>query len=160
METNPPNGKDIINADFPIFVEAKTYKGRIAQWAKWRSEEPGITNNEIAQRLGILPHSLNTLITKAKKEGWLVFEDPMLRLEHEIIPKTIDNLNHFLDAKDKQVTIETAKGTIFKQFQEAKGISDAPKTILALKFEKPEGLEPVVVTGTIVGKPRKIEIDD
>lgn len=131
---------------------------RVATWISMRVAEPGITNIEIARRMGILPATLNNYIYVARKAGWLEFSDPLLRLEHEIIPKTIDNLNSFLDAKDKQVTIEVAKGTIFKMFQESKGISEAPKTILALKIEMPPAAEGMVkvATGMVVGTPRMV----
>jgi len=80
----------------------------------------------------------------------------MDQVEHLLIPKVINNLNHFLDAKDRTVTIETAKGTLFKVFQESKGISEASQTVLALKIEQPEGMQ-TQVAGKIVGKPRIVE---
>lgn len=124
----------------------------------WRMKDPGITNVEVAKRMGIAVSHLNTLITDARKEGWLVMEDPMLRLEHEIIPKTVDNLNLLLDQRDKQATLETAKGILFPQFKETKGISDQTVTALAIKIEMPDNLpngpEVQVLSGTIVGRPK------
>ena len=148
---------EVIDADAPLVTTGRTAKDRVAEWVAIRSMEPGIRNKEIARRLGIGEHHLNTLISRATREGWLKIESPLDRIEYEIIPKTVDNLNHFLDKKDKTVTIEVAKGTIFKQFQEAQGISERPTTVLALKIESPNyGSEPEVkiVTGTILGRPK------
>ncbi len=136
----------------------KSPRARIATWLAMRSVEPGIRNSEIADRRGISVGYLRDMIYKARKEGWLQFSDPMDQIEYGIIPKVVDNLNYFLDKKDRSVTIETAKGTLFKQYQESKGISDAPHTVLALKIEAPEpGTEPIAISGHIVGKPRQLE---
>lgn len=137
---------------------SKSPRARIATWLAIRAVEPHLTNGEIAERMGLSIGYLREIIYKSRKEGWLKFSDPMDQIEYDIVPKVVDNLNYFLDKKDRSVTIETAKGTIFKQYQESKGISDAPRTVLALKIEAPEpGAEPVVVAGRIVGKPREIE---
>lgn len=121
-----------------------------------RSTDATLTNAEIARRLGVSPEHLNKLINQAVREGWLKFDDPMARVEHELIPKTLDNLALYLNQGDKQVTLETAKGTIFPAFREAKGISDAPKTVLALKIELPDGTSSTAVSGHIVGSPRRL----
>lgn len=143
-----------------IHVQSRTPRARIMEWVALRASNPGITNIECAARMGMSVQYLNTCITRASREGWLVFDDPVSRIEHEIIPKVIDNLNHFLDQGDKAVTLETAKGTIFKQYQESKGVSDAPKTMLMLKIERPEDSQEIkVVSGVIVGKPRLIVED-
>ena len=158
--------KRLVSADNPPHRVIKTKwnymdrsaRSRVYSWIQMRATEPGIKTAEMARRLGITPGTLNSVIYKARKEGWLVFDDPMSKLEHDIIPQTVDNLKKFVDAGDKTVTIEVAKGTIFKQFQEAKGISDAPVTVLALKIEAPEaGGEVKVMTGQIVGRPRSLE---
>lgn len=152
------DSEETINADLPELITRKrSIRAHVADWVQIRSLEPGITNIEVAKRLGISVGHLNTILSRANKEGWLKFEDPIAKLEYEIVPKVVDNLNYFLDAKDRTVTIETAKGTIFRQFQEVKGISDAPKTVLAIKLELPEGLvQPSPGTGRIVGAPRQI----
>lgn len=133
-------------------------RARVGMWLAMRSIEPTLTTKEIAERLGISAGHLRTLIYEARKAGWLKFTDPLDHVEYGIIPKTVANLERFLDAQDKQVTIEVAKGTIFKQYQESKGISDAPQTVLALKIETgaPDPSIPIV-EGRIVGKPRQIE---
>jgi hypothetical protein len=49
------------------------------------------------------------------------------------------------------------KHTVFKQFQESKGISEQPTTVLALKIETVDPANMKVVTGHVVGKPRIID---
>lgn len=129
---------------------------RIADWITLRTQFPGITAADAARRMGITKETLHRHITTARREGWLDFTDSLDRLEFEIIPKTLDNLNHLLDKGDAKATIETAKGTVFKEYQAAKGVSDTIQTVLALTIEPAEGSGVKVVTGTIVGKPREI----
>jgi hypothetical protein len=150
-----------ISADLPALIATtKDPRSRISEWLAHRALDASLTNKEIARRMGLNPKSLNTLISRATLEGWLVFDDPLSRIQHQIIPKTIDNLNYFLDRKDKTVTIEVAKGTVFRQFQAAEGIQDNQQTVLALKIEMPESLpdpEMKIVSGVIVGRPRAFD---
>jgi len=78
-----------------------------------RALEPEITLAEAAKRMGIAKSTLVTLIQRANKAGWLKFDDPLARMEHEIVPKVVDGLKKLLDEGDRQTIIETAKGTIF-----------------------------------------------
>ena len=158
----------VLEADYPDLESKpkntprnKLHRARIAAWIKMRYDEPGISNKEIAERMGINPKYLSTLIWRASKDGWLTFDDPMNVIEYKLIPKVAENLEYYLNKRDKIVTLETAKGTIFKQYQESKGISDAPQTVLALKIEggSPSGSEVKAVLGQIVGKPRKFNDD-
>jgi transposase len=149
-------GKELVlNANLPA-LEAGPYAGRkrLTEWLTLKAQEPTLTTKEIAGRLGVAPATLYTLISRATKEGWLKFDDPIDRLEHEIIPKAIDNLSEFMDQKDKQATLETMKHTVFKQFQESKGISEQPTTVLALKIETVDPANMKVITGHVVGRPR------
>lgn len=135
-------------------------RDRIGQWMELRREDPSRTNADIAKLLGISGGTLNTYISLARREGWLKFTEPLSRIEHEIIPQTLDNLSHYLSiagGRDKQVTIEVAKGVIFKQYLDSKGISDAPQTVLALKIETVAPDTPVKVgSGHVVGAPRML----
>lgn len=154
----PPTSLAQINADFPLIVEkGNTPKERILQWMQMRAAEPGITNTEIARRIGIPRQNLQAIIARATKEGWLKFDDPLSRLEHEIIPKAMDNLSILLKDQDRKATLETLKGTSFPAYRESKGISDAPQTVLALKIEAADPESVKVLTGTIVGKPRELK---
>jgi Mn-dependent DtxR family transcriptional regulator len=146
--------QDKIDADMPVLVaKGRTYRDLVAAWIEFQIEDPKITKVETSRRLGISQKTLHASINRAVKEGWLKFDDPLSRIEHEIVPKVVDNLNHFLDKKDKTVTIEAAKGTIFKTYLESKGISEAPQTVLALKIETVDG-DAKVIEGHVLGKPR------
>ena len=156
-QDSPVNG--VINADLPpIVVRGRSHRDRIADWAIMRAADPKLSNKDIADNLGIGVASLNVMISRAVKEGWLVFDDPLKRLEHEILPTVTDNLKYWLKKKDKTVTIETAKGTLFPAYKEAKGIQEAPNTILAIKIEPAQHNDPTLevktFTGTIVGTPK------
>jgi len=108
--------------------------------------------------MGLAPKSLNALIGKATKEGWLKFDDPIARINHEIIPKVLDNLNTFLDARDKAVTIETAKGTIFKTYQASEGaLEGQQQNVLALKIEMIGSDTAPIISGQVIGKPRELK---
>lgn len=133
-------------------------------WLHLKASEPEMTNEQAAARIGISKYTLKGYITQAGKEGWLKFEDPRERLEWEIIPKVVRNLNEFIDKRDKTVTIETAKGTIFRQFQQDHGINEGGSNIIALRIEAPptpegagtDGTTIKVVTGRIVGRPKEL----
>lgn len=155
----PPQTQAIIRADQPLVAQGKSPRDRVGQWLLLRQSDPSLTNKDIAAKLGILPASLSSIISQAVRDGWLSFDDPLSRLEHEIIPKVVDNLSLFLDQKDKQVTLETAKGTLFKQYQDSKGISDAPTTVLALKIEAVPSGQASPSSGRIIGNPRVIEVE-
>lgn len=118
-----------------------------------------MTNKAIAEKIGITSEYLNTLIYRARREGWLVFENPMDKLEYEIVPKVVENLNLFLDQRSEKVTIETAKGVLFPVYKDLKGVSEeGPKTMLAFKIEMPPSMDgtPVVSSGIVSGTPRVI----
>ena len=156
----------VINADEIIVPVAhktrRAPRALIADWMRLRTLDPEITYSEAARKLGIARQHLHRTINKATQEGWLRFDDPLARIEHQIIPKVIDNLAQFLDEKDKGVTLEAAKGTIFKTYQEAKANPQAVQsTILAIRIEMPEsqGGGPQVIEGQVVGRP-KIQIEE
>ena len=153
-ETNP----GYVNADLPevFHTHSKSIRERVGQWVALRALKPGITYQEAADQMGISRAYLNTAITRATKQGWLKFDDPLARLNHEIIPKVVDNLSHFLDLKDRTVTVETAKGTIFKVFQAAEGVNDAPRVGLVLKIEAIDSGNAKIIEGQIVGRPKEI----
>lgn len=164
---SPPSDPDegeILDADLPTLVtkhpgdERKSIRPHIAHWIALRSLNPEITIAEAAEKIGITKSTLRTYIYRATKRGWLRFDDPLSRMDYEIVPKVIDNLNFFLDARDKTVTVETAKGTIFKTYAESKG-TNTQQTVLALKIEMPDGSETKIVSGHIVGRPKELADD-
>lgn len=159
---SPQPSEGTLDAD--IFeVEGNSARTRVAQWIKYRALEPGITNIEVAKRIGIATSTMNAHLAKARKEGWLTFSDPLARIEHEIIPQALDNAAFYLSkegGRDKQITLETLKATAFRQFIDSKGISEAPQTVLALKIETIPTDSPVkVLSGHVVGAARVIEAE-
>lgn len=162
-----PQTVEIIYADRYDHKD-RSARGRIAEWIRLRATEPGISNKEVARRMGISPRTLGTIIYNASKEGWLKFDDPLEKVEYQIIPKVTRNLIKFLDEGNEKVTIETAKGTLFKLYQDSKGLNEtSAQTVLALKIELPttptgevvegEVLPIKAITGEIVGIPKQIE---
>lgn len=156
-----------LNADLPHFhIKGRGMRERIAQFIELRTLHPEWKNVQIAKEMGINPSTLSSYITRATNQGWLKFDDPISRLDYEIAPKVLDNLNTYLDQKDRQVTIEAAKGILFPAYKEAKGIIDqGQKNYLAIKFEMPSAqvasqlngqANLKQVTGTVVGIPKEI----
>ena len=129
-------------------------KENVATWLRLKASDPKMSNKDIAATIGIAPKTLDNTLAKARKEGWLTFTDPLNELRYGMIPKIADNLNLFLDARDKQVTIEAAKATLFRQYQVEEGIQDSPTTILALKIELPDGY-----TAADLPKPKGVIIE-
>lgn len=114
---------------------------------------------EASTRLGVNSNTLYKDVVKAVEQGWLQFSNPHDLLEYQILPKVARNLNEFIEDRDRTVTLETAKGTLFKTFLDSKGVrQDGQTTVLALKLELPEGAS-TAVTGKIVGRPRAIEAE-
>jgi len=168
VETHDSDKNQVINADLPALVaKDRTGRGRITEWIAMRALEPNISNNEVAERLGIQPHSLNSLIGRAVREGWLKFDNPLDRMEHEIIPLTMDKLKKLIKDDDKTAIIETAKGVIYPMFKESRGMHENQQTVLAIKIEYPkkdsnsnETVDAKVIgSGNIVGKPNIFEGD-
>lgn len=137
--------------------ENETPRAYVARWLELRSKDPDLTIVEAARQLKISRKTLNAAIQQAVENGWLKFEDPLSKLEYEVVPKVVRNLNAWLDENDKTVTIEAAKGMVFPIYRESKGVSENPQTVLALKIESPTGDQAAaVLTGQIIGAPRKI----
>ena len=157
MVSTPQEALEPVNADLPasIFPE-RSRRAYIATWIKLKASNPELTNVKIAEQIGITTRHLNNCISHARKQGWITFEDPMSRLEHEILPKAINNLNQLMNDGDKSATMDTLKSTLFKQYQEAKGLNQhTPSTVLALKIEFPNG-ETSMTTGRVYGTPRTV----
>lgn len=135
----------------------KNRRRAIAQYVAWKSLEPNLTVAAAAKRMNLTYGTFKNWLNEANREGWLKFQDPLEKLEYELIPKVINNLNEFLDKKDRTVTLETAKGTVFKQFQAQQGISEG-QMVLAIKMEAaPSTEDPKIISGIIVGTPKGID---
>ena len=136
-----------------LTTPGNTPRERVAQWTLMKVLEPSISIKTAAKKMGITDRSLHRYIAQGLKEKWLQFDDPMERLEYELIPKVVGNINDLLDKKDKFATMETAKATIFKVYQASHGASDAPVTVLALKIENTPPDAGKVFSGIVVGVP-------
>jgi transposase len=154
-------GSNVLCADDdkPILHAAspRARRNRIIEFIGMRAK--GMSTVAIAAEMGISRGTLHTHISRAVKEGWLKFDDPLSRFEQEIVPKVVDNIEHFIDAKDRTMTIEAAKGAgIFKSHQAIKVDNGQPTTVLALKIEAidPDRVK-VISSGHIVGKARQLE---
>ena len=139
----------------PVLQDDRSFRARVLQIAALRAR--GLNLKQIAEELGLSHQTVKDISYKASKVGLLKYEDPYERFEQSIVPKVVDNIEYWIEQKDKKMTIEAAKGAgIFKAHQALKVESEAPQTILALKIEMPPGAEaPKIVTGRVVGKGRR-----
>lgn len=131
-------------------------RARVAAWLAARTQDPNVTQKEIAERVGVHPRTMERDLQRAHREGWLEFDDQLDRMKYQLVPMVVDNLVEFVREKDRTVTIETAKATIFKIFQDAEGISDTAQTVLALKIEAADPDQTKIITGQIVGRPKEL----
>ncbi len=141
----------------PIFIEEKSLAARAAQIAAFKAMGLGL--QEIADKLDLAYSTVRNILAKANKQGLIHYDDPYERFENMLVPKIVDNVEYWLDQKDKKMTIEAAKGAgLFKAHQAIKMEGQAPQTVLALKIEMPEasGLESKAIVGHVIGKPRRI----
>lgn len=153
IDSNP----DVIHADGfpPVLAADRSFRTRVLQIMALRQK--GLSNQQIADRLGLQLSYIKTLVWRAGKEGWLKFEDPAERFENELMPKVVDNIAYWLDQKDKKMTIEAAKGGgLFKTHQSLKVEGQAPSQVLAIKIEMPPtgNMASTPTAGKVVGKPR------
>ena len=159
-ETQKIDPKDLLHADgLPIIVaDDHSLRARVVEIINLRAQ--GLNLKEIAVQLGLSHATVRGYVWRAGKQGWLKFESPYERFENEIVPKVVDNIEHWINKKDKQMTIEAAKGAgIFKAHQALRVEGEAPQTILNLKIETvapPNATEPRVIVGHIVGTPKQL----
>lgn len=140
----------------PLVVNKDGAKDKVVTYVRLKAE--GWSKKEIAERMGIKPETLNVYLRKATQEGWLRIEDPLERFQTQLVPRIVDNIEFFLKAKDRTMTIEAAKGAgIFKSHQALKVESDGPQTVLALKIETAPGQETKIAQGVILGTARESE---
>lgn len=140
-------------------VPPKESKVRNTVFAAVALKAEGWKNEEVAEKLGITKNTLKTYMYRAHCNGWLniaAFEDPDDKLEIVLKSKTIRNIDEFLENRDKEVTLETAKGIgLFKSHQSIKNDAVAPIGIaLSVNVEMPpSGTAPVARIGSIGGAP-------
>lgn len=153
---------EIIHADGVFDKHQRSHRDRVSQWLLMRQK--GMKNGEIAAQMGIQLQTLHTYLSKATKEGWLIFDDPAERLEHEIAPLVVENVKEFLgptveDRHRVKMTIETAKGLgLFQSHQAVKVEGGDSKTALVLNIEFTGDPTKVTKGGNIVGTPKVIDV--
>ena len=129
----------------------------------------GYTSDEIATELKVKVDTLSTYVHRAVKSGFLVnskgeslLADPKDQVEYELAHKVVRNLGVLLDCGDlktqKEVTLEVAKGTLFKKFDQQVNMPLPNMNVLSLRIEMPRGAEAITVReGSIGGKPAYLE---
>lgn len=139
-------------------------RDRVVQYIFGRQQ--GMTQAEIAQKMGIRHTTLSSILAKATKAGLLEFDLPADRLEHELPSRIVDNIKEFLGptAEDNhrlKMTIEAAKGMgLFKSHQAVKIDGPAAGTILALNIQFQDSSDGVQrQAGNIVGTPKTIDVE-
>ena len=124
----------------------------------------GYSTDEIAHELRIRPKSVHNYVYLATKSGFLInkkgsfFADPKDSIEFELSHKAVRNMNEFLDSKDidvrKEMTLEIAKGSLFKRFDQPKDTAALPSMqVLAIKIDMPTTGDTTVREGSIGGIP-------
>ena len=125
----------------------------------------GYTSEEIAAELSVKVATLSTYVHRAVKSGFLVnkrgeslLADPKDQVEYELAHKVVRNLGVLLDCGDlktqKEVTLEVAKGTLFKKFDQQVNVPLPNMNVLSLRIEMPRGADMITVReGSIGGKP-------
>ena len=134
----------------------------VATWLKMKAANPKTTTREVGEALGLSASTIQNSIYRARKEGWLKLDDPLDEFRYGMIPKAADNMNLFLDARDKQVTLEVFKAGIAQRAAVEDGTAPQQVTVLALKVEMPPVPPgtPSNIKGVIVGTPVSMDIVD
>lgn len=105
----------------------------------------GFPDAEIATALGLAsPSVVRGYIHRAYRNGWLTddLDNPKDQVEYAIGHKLVRNMHEALDAVDPErrdkMTLEVAKGTLFKQFDPQPGATAPPMNVLAIQIQMPE----------------------
>lgn len=122
----------------------------------------GMSDEEIAPQLNLSPRTVKDYIKIAGVNGWLDLPDQKEKLEYQVIPKAVRNLDAMLDSPDSDVkhnaTLKTLEGTLFKQFGVAQGGPQLPG-VLAIKIEMPPGALAAPRPEALGGVPAYVEGD-
>lgn len=121
----------------------------------------GKSDDEIAAELNISPKSIAPYVYRAAKNGWITSDDPRDRLKYELLHKVVDRLNEGLGDGTRHtssgmrvrtaVAVEMAKGTIFKEFDQAATAQQS--TVVAVQVVMPAGERQVMREDTAGGVP-------
>lgn len=130
----------------------------------------GFSHAEIGERLRIKPGSVATILYRASKAGFLedskgnfLLDDPKDEVEYSLQHLATKNLRELMTSDqvlskgDKLVkmeaTLEVAKGTLFKKFDQPKEAVTPNMNVLAVKIELPSSGSVVAREGTMGGLP-------
>lgn len=127
----------------------------------------GFPDSEIAQMVGLKSaETVRGYLWRAGKNGWLPDEidNPRDRLDYDLMHKVVRNMGQALDdctdleRRDK-MTLEVAKGTIFKTYDPQQAQAAAPLNVLSINIEMPTGPAPTIREGTTGGAPAFVDAD-
>lgn len=157
----PPSALEGIDlANPPSWYRPPTSKLRDTVERILMMRAAGWEDSVIAEKLGIGVPSIRTYIYMAGKNGWLDFDNAKDHLENLTAHKVLRNLDGVLDGTleltptQRDVTLEVAKGTLFKKFDMAPVVAPGNTNVLAIKVEFPAGTINVPVReGTTGGTP-------
>lgn len=125
--SNPPRGIKRRPTRVKAPKDSKVYKVVLAVIAL---RAQGVKAKAIAETLGYSEDTLRQYVSKAYKKGWInigSFHEVDDQLEYILKHKVVRNVNEFLDDRDKDVTLEAAKGLgMFKQAVKSEGAAVAP----------------------------------
>lgn len=142
--------------------DSKVYKTVLAVIAM---RAQGVKMKEIGEALGHSEDVLRQYLSRAYKRGWINTRemdapDDALDL---LKSKVVRNVEEFLDQRDKDVTVETAKGVgLFKTHQVMKG-ETTQQVGFALRVQvemppMPAGQTPVTIRPGTIGGARGLDI--
>jgi hypothetical protein len=120
----------------------------------------GKSHTEIAAELGIKEKTIRQYKFIAGKKGWLTSVDPRDQLEYNLGHKIVENFKEALDSPDParkdKMTVELAKGTIFKKFDAQASVAPpmSALTINIVNAPTEGGSAPTVRVGTMHGTPK------
>ena len=116
----------------------------------------GMEDEEIAAYLKISKNSISPYIYRAGKNGWLSFNTAKENIDAGLMHKVIRNLDEFLEARDKETTLEMFKGTVSKEYGSDHASGPVQQTAISIKIEQPQTALPMR-EGTLGGVPNYVE---
>lgn len=128
----------------------------------------GFPNEEIAKALGIEARSIKGMMWKAGRNGWLDFDEPRNRLEYQILPKALQNLDDAMRSEAilntgmserNAISLKIVEGTLYPQFA-TQAAPAANATLVGVRVEIVGGSEkPLVREGTIMGSAEYVDAE-
>ncbi len=157
--TPPPNTEEIAKPSWYLPPDSKV---RFVALQAIAMRIAGMEDEDIAKAMGISAKSISPYIYRAGKNGWLDIDNPKQRMEYQLMHKVVNNIETMLDSPDlemrERVTMETAKGTLFKAFGEQQVAAPA-QTMVAIKIEMPAGPVQQMREDTTGGTPAYLDAE-